>query len=100
MCLANMPDKQAAALIAVESPARKASYPERILDTALVLKTCTRVNNDEQGLHEKMLELPGAAEAQSFFQEGCPDDRLTLLPHQHAFLHGREGWGFRRRRRA
>ena len=31
-----------------------------------------------------MLQLPGAAEAQSFFQEGSPDNQLTLNPHQQA----------------
>lgn len=31
-----------------------------------------------------MLELPGAAEAQCFLQEGRPDDQLALQPHQRA----------------
>ena len=30
------------------------------------------------------LRVPDAAEAQSFFEEECPDDRLTLQPHQQA----------------
>ena len=34
--------------------------------------------------YEKFLELPGAAEARSFFQEGCPMNQLNLSPHQQA----------------
>ena len=30
------------------------------------------------------LRVPDAAEAQSFFEEECPDDRQTLQPHQQA----------------
>ena len=37
-----------------------------------------------QWAYEKILELPSAAEAQFFFREGCPDNRLTLQPHQQA----------------
>ena len=33
---------------------------------------------------QKIFELPGAAEAESFFQEGYPDERLTLQPRQQA----------------
>ena len=83
-CLANMPDKQAAAHIVTESPGQRTGYLERALDTELYLKACREADNGAQWAYEKILELTGAAEAQSFFQEGCPDDRLTLQPHQQA----------------
>ena len=54
------------------------------LDTELSLEACRRADNGTQWAYEKILELPGAAEAQSFFEEWCPDDRLTVQPHQHA----------------
>ena len=38
--------------------------------------------NGAQWAYDKVLELPGAVEAQSFFQEGCPGNWLTLQPHQ------------------
>ena len=75
-CLANMPDKQAAALIAVESLGQRTSYLERALDPGPPPEACKRADNGAQRAYEKILELPGAAEAQSFFQEGCPDSRI------------------------
>ena len=39
-CLANMPDKQAVALIAIESLGQRASYLEKALDTGLSLEAC------------------------------------------------------------
>ena len=42
-CLANMPDKQAAALIAIESLGT--SYLERALDMRLSLNACRRADN-------------------------------------------------------
>ena len=83
-CLANMPDKQAAALIAIESLGQRTSYLERALGTRLSLEACTRADNGAQWAHEKILELPGAEEAPSFFQEGCPVDQLTLNRRQQA----------------
>ena len=83
-CLTNLPDKQAAALIAIESLEQSTSYPERVLDTGLPLDACRRADNGAQWADRKILELPGAPEAQSFFQEGCPGNQLTLTPHQQA----------------
>ena len=81
-CLASMPDKQAAALIAIESLGQRTSYLEGALDTGLSIETCGREDIGAQWAYEKILELPGAA--QSFFQEGCPGNQLTLSPHQQA----------------
>ena len=81
--LANMHDKQAAALIAVEYIGQRKSYLERPLDPGLSLEACRRADNWAQWAYEKILELPGAAEAQSFFQ-GCPGSRLTLKLYQQA----------------
>ena len=33
---------------------------------------------------ERRLELPGTADESSFFEDGCPANRLTLRPHQKA----------------
>ena len=33
---------------------------------------------------ESLLDIPGTTEESSFFEDGCPTSRLTLLPHQHA----------------
>ena len=62
-CLANMPDKQAAALIAIESLGQRSSYLERALDTRLSLEACRRADNGAQWAYERILELPGAEEA-------------------------------------
>ena len=83
-CFAYMPDKQAAALVATESSGQKTSYLERALNTGLSLEACRRADNGVQWAYEKFRELPGAAKAQSFFQEGCPGNQLTLNPHQQA----------------
>ena len=79
-----MTDNQAAALIAIESLGQRTSYLERALDTGLFLEACRSADIGEQWAYENMLQLPGAAEAQSFFQEGSPDNQLTLNPHQQA----------------
>ena len=81
-CLANMPDKQAAALIFVESLGQQTSYLGRALDPGLSLEAYKGADNGAQWVYEKILGIPGAAEAQPFFQEGCPDNRLTLKPYQ------------------
>ena len=83
-CLANMPDKQAVALISIESLGQRTTYPDRARDTSLSLEACRREDNGAQWAYEKILGLPGAAGAQSFFQEGCPDNRLALQPHPQA----------------
>ena len=44
-CLANMPDKQAAALIAIESLGQSTSYLERARGTGLSLEACRRADN-------------------------------------------------------
>ena len=46
--LANMPDKQAAALIGTEPLGQKTSYLERALDTRLSLEACGRTDNGAQ----------------------------------------------------
>lgn len=79
-----MPEKQAAVLVAVESLRQRTSFLERALDTRLPLEACRGAGNGAQWAYDKVLELPGAAKAQSCFQEWCPDSRLTLQPHQLA----------------
>lgn len=70
--------KEAAAPIAIEALGKRTSCFDRALDTELSLEACRRAANGAQWVHEKILELPGAPEAQSFFQEGSLDNRLIL----------------------
>ena len=101
-CLANMLDKQAAALIVTQSLGQRTGYREWALDTELSREACRRADNGRQWAYEKIHELPGAAEEQSFFEEGRPDDRLTLQPIsrlKHACLPEWEGSGCLRRKR-
>ena len=55
--LANMPNKQASTLIAVESLGQKTIYLERALGTGLSLEACRRADNRAQWAYEKVLEL-------------------------------------------
>ena len=70
-CLANMPDKQAVALITVDSLGQRTSYLERALYPGLSLEACQRADNGAQWAYEKILELPGAAEAKPFSRRGA-----------------------------
>ena len=83
-CLANMPEKQAAALNVAESLELRIRFLENALDTELSLESPRREDNGAQWPYDKDIELPGVAEAQSIFEEGCPGDQLTLQPHEHA----------------
>ena len=47
-CLASVPDKQAAARIAIESLGQRTSYLERALDTGLSLEAFRRADNGAQ----------------------------------------------------
>lgn len=80
--LADTPDKQAAALVAVEALWQRKNYLKRVLSTGLSLKARRRAHRGVQWAYESILELREAAEAHYCFQEGCPDDRLTLIHHQ------------------
>ena len=81
-CLANMPNKQGAALVTIESLAQRTCYLERALDTGLSLEAYRRVDNGVQWAYETFLELSVAVEAQPIFQEGCPGYQLILCPYQ------------------
>ena len=52
-CLANMPVKEAAALIDVEYRRQLTSYPERALDPGLPLKACKRTGSGTQWPYDK-----------------------------------------------
>lgn len=52
-CLAGMPDKQAAALIVIESLGQTTSCLERVLDTGLVLEACKRSDSGAPLAYEK-----------------------------------------------
>ena len=57
-----MPDKQAAALKAIESLGQRTSYLERALDTGLSLEACRKADSGAQWAYRNIPELPGAAE--------------------------------------
>ena len=52
-CLANMPDKQAAALIVTESLEQRTGYLQRTLDAELSLEACRRTDNGAQWAYDK-----------------------------------------------
>ena len=86
-CLANMSDKQAAALIANDSQRQRTSYLERALDTGLSLEECRRADNGTLWAYETLLGLPGAVEAQSRSRRGCRGiSELGSLNQAHAYL--------------
>ena len=43
----------------------------------LLLEACRGVEYRTQWAYERIVELPGAVEAQHFFQKECPGDRLN-----------------------
>ena len=51
-CLANMPNKQGAALVTIESLAQRTCYLERAMDTGLYLEAYRRVDNGVQRAYE------------------------------------------------
>ena len=90
-CLADMPNKKAAALIAIEPLAQRTSYIERALDTGLPSKLAGGQIYGAQRARQTKIELPGGAESLAFLQAGCPDEQAgcpddppTLRPHQQA----------------
>lgn len=98
-CLAGTPDKRTAALTANE-PLR-ISYLERVKDPGTSLEAFRKDDHGAQSTYEHILEL-AATEAQSFFEEACPGDRLTMSPtsrHRRLCRQGQEGWGCRRQKR-
>lgn len=82
--LPRMPDKQSANLIATGSMVQRTAYIERGVDPKMSQSACQRADNGALWMLENLLELPGTAEESTFFEEGCPADRLTMLPHQRA----------------
>ena len=79
-----MTRKQAVALFDIESLWQRTSYVERALDDGLSLEACRRAETGAQWAYVHILEIPRAAEAQSFPQGGCPGNELTLNPHKQA----------------
>lgn len=56
-CLADMPDKQAAALSTIYSLGQRKNIFERSLGTGLSLEACRPAGNSAQWAYEKMIEL-------------------------------------------
>lgn len=75
-CLTGMLDMQAATLIATASLGQTTDYLERVMDTntsleetSLETHTCGRTDSGAPRDYQHTLEVPGAAEALSFFEE-------------------------------
>ena len=86
-CLTNLPGKQAAAHITIESLGWGTSSLERILDTGLSLEACRRADRGAQWAYDIIPGLPGAAEGQSFLHEAHPDRYYSLTSKpKHAIL--------------
>lgn len=62
-CLAGMPHKPAATLIAIESLGERTRYLKRTLDTRGFRVACRRADNGGQSAYENDLDLPGAVKA-------------------------------------
>ena len=77
-----MPDKQATALIAIESLGQKTDDLERALDTGLSLEACRMADHGAQWAHKEFFNPPGVGEANPFFQARRPGNQLTLNPRQ------------------
>ena len=73
-CLANMPDKQATALIVITPLRQRTSHLERYLDTRLSLQVpvprSMQKGRQRGAVGARKNLRPEAAEAQSFFLEG------------------------------
>ena len=79
-----MPDKQPANLIATSLIVQRTSYIERVVDPELSQPACQRADTSATWMLERLLELPRTADESSFFEDGCPANRLKLQPHQKA----------------
>ena len=76
-CLANMPDKRAAALIITESLGQRTGYLERALDTEKSFEACRRA----QWAYDKNPRATGRSGGTVVLSGGgCPDNRLTTPP--------------------
>lgn len=88
-----MSNKQAAALVAIESLGKRTYHLERALDTGPSLEACKRAGSGAQWVYEKILELPVAAEAKSVLRRGGQTigrhSNLNSKP-VHVFLRERE----------
>ena len=85
-CLANIPDKQAAALITVESLGLRTSYLERALDPRLSLEACKKGDNGAQWAYKKPSKFrerrrhnsfPGGVPGQSADSQTLPASPTT-----------------------
>lgn len=101
-CLANMPDKRSAALVAIESLGQRTSYLERALDTGLPLEACSRADNEAPWAYEKMFEHPARRRHSRFSRRGARKISLhcdlTSKP-KGDIRWDRHGHGYRLRKR-
>lgn len=74
-----MPDQKAVALIDLESLGEATGSLKMALNTELFSEACSMTDNGAQWASEKTLS--GAADAQPFSQDGCPNYRLKVQPY-------------------
>ena len=92
-CLGNVPDKQAAALIAIESFGQRTSYLERTPTRDCLSKLAGGQTTGPGGRTREASSHRARRRHSRFFQDGCPDNRLTLLLHKQSpstTFYGRE----------
>ena len=70
-CLANMSDKQAAALIANDSQRQRTSYLERALGTGFSLEACKMADNGTQWAYEESSIYLEQRRHSHFFRRGA-----------------------------
>ena len=79
-CLDNMSDKQAAVLIAIESPRQTTSYGERTLDTGLSLEACRRVQTTGRSGRTKKSSSSTSSEGTVILPGGVPRESADYEP--------------------
>lgn len=103
-CLANMPGKQTAALIAIEPLWQRTSYVENSLDTRSSSKHAEGHRQRGTVGTGKHIRATGRGGGTVVFQEGCPENCLIFQPDhrskpKNAFVRDAEGGGFHLRKR-
>lgn len=72
-CLAGMPDKQLATLIATECLGTEdTAYLQLAMDTGTSLQTCRRADNGAQWAYERIFEVSGARRGTAVLRGGMP----------------------------
>lgn len=79
--LLQMPDLQLVMLVATKVLTAKMAYIKRQVDACTKRAACEWADNRKLWMLARMLELPAAADKDSFFSGGCPANRRMSLPY-------------------